>query len=181
VGTGPSGPGLLGDLKLIFRGDEQLETRIILDRLKELEEAPWGDLKDDKPLDARGLSWRLGRYGIAPTVIRFGERTARGYKRADFTDAWTRYLPAVRNSRNERNSAGHSVSDESVLRIDPKHENERNALTSDVTPVADVADTPKGNRVGRCRECGEPCDLPEGWHVFCAPDDIRERILEGAE
>ena len=40
-------------------------------RLHELDESPWGDLRG-KPLDARGLARRLGKYGVKPKVIRVG-------------------------------------------------------------------------------------------------------------
>lgn len=85
---------LLADLKKVFTACERLPTVELLQMLHEMEDAPWSDLHG-KPLDSRGLSYRLKAYGIAPGTVRIGEKTPRGYKRADFLDAWTRYLPSV--------------------------------------------------------------------------------------
>ena len=86
---------LLRDLREIFEVSERLSTETILDRLHALDEAPWGDLHG-KPLDARGLSRRLSKYGIGPKVLRDGDRTIRGYEAAELADPWERYLePAL--------------------------------------------------------------------------------------
>lgn len=87
------GVRLLHDLRVIFGSAEQMTTSEILTRLHELDDSPWHDLKG-KPLDARGLSWRLGQYGIRPRTIRTGYATPKGYRREDLHDAWSRYLPA---------------------------------------------------------------------------------------
>jgi hypothetical protein len=71
-------------------------------------------------------------------VIRVGDKTPRGYERADLQDAWSRYLPDLRNDRNNRNSAGQAVADESVLQQQLEI---RNTMTSDVAHVEPVADT----------------------------------------
>jgi hypothetical protein len=86
------GVRLLSDLRQIFAGAEQLTTSEILTRLHDLDDAPWHDLKG-KPLDSRGLSWRLKQYGIKPRTIRVGYATPKGYRREDLHDAWARYLP----------------------------------------------------------------------------------------
>lgn len=68
-----------------------LPTENLLNTLNSYEESPWGDLRG-KPLDARNLSRRLGKYGIAPHNIRANDRVVKGYRREDFVDAWARYL-----------------------------------------------------------------------------------------
>lgn len=86
------GVRLLHDLRLIFGAAEQMTTADILTRLHEMDDSPWHDLKG-KPLDSRGLSWRLKQYGIKPRTIRTGYATPKGYRREDLHDAWARYLP----------------------------------------------------------------------------------------
>ncbi len=86
------GVRLLADLRSIFGEEEVMATQTILDRLHAMDEAPWGDLRG-KPLDARGLSRRLGKYGISSTKVWAGT-ALRGYRRDDLWDAWTRYLPS---------------------------------------------------------------------------------------
>lgn len=86
------GVRLLHDLRLIFGEADQMTTADILARLHDLDDSPWHDLKG-RPLDARGLSWRLKQYGIKPRTIRTGYATSKGYRREDLHDAWSRYLP----------------------------------------------------------------------------------------
>jgi len=69
---------LLGDLRDVFGEADRMSTAAILDALCKLEEAPWASLKG-APLDARGLAWRLGHYGIVSAVVRLPDgRTPRG-------------------------------------------------------------------------------------------------------
>ena len=83
---------LLADLKLTFGDAVSMTSRSLLVALTNLEEAPWRDLRG-KQLDERGLANRLRAYGIKSTTIRTEAGVAKGYKRADFFDAWSRYLP----------------------------------------------------------------------------------------
>jgi hypothetical protein len=86
------GVKLLADLRTVFGNSDTKRTAEILADLCAMEEAPWGDIKG-KPLDARGLARQLKQYGVKSHVIRFGEGTANGYRRADLLDAWDRYVP----------------------------------------------------------------------------------------
>jgi hypothetical protein len=85
---------LLADPRSVFGDHEFLSTDDILTALHALDESPWADLRS-RPLDARGLSDRLRKYGIKPKQKRLGERNVRGYDRAELADSWARYLPAV--------------------------------------------------------------------------------------
>jgi hypothetical protein len=82
---------LLADIKKVFGSEDALATVSILDRLHNLDESPWQDMRG-KPLDERGLARRLAPYGVKPKVVRIGTATPRGYTREDLFDAWTRYL-----------------------------------------------------------------------------------------
>jgi Protein of unknown function (DUF3631) len=127
---------LLADLEPVLSDTDRLDSKTIVERLRQVEEAPWADWYG-KGLDARGLAKLLRPYGIKPKVIRLGTGTARGYERADLQDAWSRYTHPTRNERNERNSAGQRVTpvtDSAVSVTD------RNALTSDVTDVTGVTE-----------------------------------------
>lgn len=53
-------------------GDHLPVTRIteqILEQLNQIGETPWGDMRG-KPLDSRGLSRRLAKYGVKPKLVR---------------------------------------------------------------------------------------------------------------
>lgn len=97
------GVKLLADLKMVFGDWEQLPTATILEKLNGMDESPWGDLRG-KPLDARGLSKLLNKYGVKPTTIRTGTGTPKGYRATDLFDAWQRYLPP-RSPENSATSA----------------------------------------------------------------------------
>jgi len=108
------GVKLLADIKAVFHVDEhELPSKLILDRLVDLPESPWGDIHG-KPLDERGLARRLRAYAIRPKTMRKGATTPRGYNRADFEDAWRRYLPPSPEKSETAETAKtpeHSVSD----------------------------------------------------------------------
>lgn len=87
------GVRLLGDMKLIFGGRDSMSTEEILIALRNMTEAPWSDIRG-KPIDSRILAKKLSPYSIRPTTIRTGPNTPKGYLKADFIDAWTRYLPS---------------------------------------------------------------------------------------
>lgn len=103
-GTTPSlGIRLLADLRQVFGVAEHLSTESIIKALCALDEAPWGDIRG-KPIDARGISNRLGVYGIKSKNVRDGERVPKGYARVDLWDAWQRYLGA-----SPKDSATHAT------------------------------------------------------------------------
>ena len=85
---------LLRDLRQVFAdtGAVRLASEEIIDRLVEMDESPWGDLRG-KALDARGLSRRLSKYAVSPRALRDGSRVFKGYAAEDLVDAWSRYLP----------------------------------------------------------------------------------------
>jgi hypothetical protein len=90
-----AGVRLLSDIRSVF-DDERLSTEAVLERLRDLEEAPWGDWFG-KPLSARSLAKMLRPYGIGP----HSDGTSRGYRREAFEGAWARYLPPQVSTRQE--------------------------------------------------------------------------------
>ena len=93
-GSTPSlGVRLLSDLRTIFGDQDAISTEEIIKMLCQIEEAPWGDLRG-RPINPRGISTRLGAYGIKSKNVRIGEHIAKGYARTDLWDAWQRYLGA---------------------------------------------------------------------------------------
>ena len=84
---------LLTDCRAAFRGDSALATTELLHRLKADPEAPWGEYGPNG-MSGKKLAAMLTEFGIRSGNIRFGDGAqAKGYHRADFTDAWTRYCP----------------------------------------------------------------------------------------
>lgn len=73
--------------------EDKISTSILLDRLTNIPKSIWSNYEFGKPLSARGLGRLLEPYGIKSKMIRFGNDQARGYYKAQFEDAWERYLP----------------------------------------------------------------------------------------
>ena len=152
------GVRLLSDIKLIFEGDA-MSSKAILHRLLDLDEAPWKDLKG-KPLDERGLAHRLRQYGVKSKTIRVGEITPKGYVKADFVDAWSRYLPPLDKSTTNATSATdmhfQAVIADDVADVEDGVALERAEKLNGRNAVADVADVAQsaGNGQRLCAQCG---------------------------
>ena len=124
---------LLRDIRAVF---DRLEIRnsvtdLLITNLREIEESPWAVIRKGEPIDARGLAQRLRKYGIEPKPIRDGDRVFKGYTRAQFEDAWSRYLPALGPADIEEVTSVTAATDRAPLW------------------AADQLGTP-----GRCAECG---------------------------
>ncbi|MGD0894554.1 MAG: DUF3631 domain-containing protein [Acidimicrobiales bacterium] len=117
---------LLDDLRSVFGEREHLSTEEILAALVALEDAPWADLRG-KPLDARSLARRLARYEVKPRTVRIGDRTSKGYSRADLFDPWSRYLPAVSE-----------VTDVTATYVGSPRGSETDPVTVGQSPIANV-------------------------------------------
>jgi len=140
------GVRLLADLRVVFGADDRLYTDTVLDRLHKLDEAPWSDLRG-RPLDARGLAYRLRAYEVRPVQVNIDGTNRRGYRREDLHDVWLRYLPAesatsatdatgqVRESDWVADAA--EVADTSATSAPSATDDE--PLTSGLARVADVA------------------------------------------
>lgn len=103
---------LLADSQKLFEKLEkdQLPTTDLVKELVSLPESPWADLRG-KELDARSLARRLAAYGIKPAQIWIDGVNIRGYRAADFRDAWDRYLEPEASARSARPLEGTSGQD----------------------------------------------------------------------
>jgi hypothetical protein len=93
AGSPSLGIRLLTDLKVVFGDRDSLFTTTILERLQQVEDSPWGDLRG-KPISSRGLSSLLRQYEVeSKTVREVGKpKTGKGYRRVDLHDSWVRYV-----------------------------------------------------------------------------------------
>lgn len=153
-----TGVQLLGDLHQVWGPTDQATSTDLVARLVALEESPWGDWYG-KPIDQRWLAKYLRPYGVRPTKLRVGARTAQGYRRADLLDPWSRYLPSEAEHPEPRNTSllsrsgstpkGTAVPDvPDVLDVDAEAE----AATTDLA----------SNRARACHE-GRHGVCPGGW------------------
>ena len=168
--VGGFGLQLLADLRSIFTEshEQAMTTEAILTALCDLDESPWGDIRG-KALDARNLSRRLGKYGIKPKVIRLGDKTARGYERADLLDAWVRYLPDaaagavsdVTHVTHARANRGADVTPPECpnMKFEPTHPEVENGSVTPTPLLPQVSVTcVTAQHSDECRACGEPLD-----------------------
>lgn len=85
---------LLDDIKSIFGEptDDQISSASMIDSLTSMEDRPWPEWKSGKPMTARQLAKMLEPFGIGPKQLWIGGRKQRGYERAQFEEAFGRYL-----------------------------------------------------------------------------------------
>lgn len=108
--SGSEGVRLLRDIRAVFddKGEEGISSSDLVLALTKGEETEWGDLGYNKVLDARGLALRLKKYEIRPArrrVVQDRGHFVRGYERADFEEAWSRYLPAETSGEPSEDAA----------------------------------------------------------------------------
>jgi putative DNA primase/helicase len=75
------------------RDMDRLASADIVEGLVAIEGRPWAEWKAGKPITPTGLARQLARFGIIPHSIRIEDQTPKGYMRAQFEDAFARYLP----------------------------------------------------------------------------------------
>src|SRR5262249_46319995 len=87
------GERLLSDIRALL--DTVVADRIfcadLTARLADIEGSPWADWRSKFTVTT--LAKLLRPYGIKPATVRKGAKTAKGYRRDQFADAWARYLP----------------------------------------------------------------------------------------
>jgi hypothetical protein len=117
---------LLLDIRDALGNGQTVTTAILLARLNELDESPWGARRKGEGLDARGLAGLLRPFGIRSRTVRVGEKTAKGYHLEQFEDAFARHLPGGSPEGSHPSQGSHPAS----------------GLERDVTDVTDVTDNP---------------------------------------
>lgn len=87
---------LLSDIRDLFRqcGRARLSSVEICAALVSMEERPWPEWLDGKPISVRQLAKLLAPLQIRPHQLWSSGENVRGYDLADFNDAFARYLPA---------------------------------------------------------------------------------------
>jgi uncharacterized protein DUF3631 len=98
---------LLEDIQRTFidRGADRLPSAEMAEALSKMEDRPWPEWQQGKPITPRQIAKLLGPFGVAPASIRTGSDTAKGYKLEEFTDLFVRYVtdPSVTPSQVNEN------------------------------------------------------------------------------
>ena len=84
------GVKLLADIRCIIEASkrDRIASKKLVAALAAIETSPWA------ALTVHTLAKMLHRYRISPRTIRNGKQTFKGYLKQDFSDAWSRHLPA---------------------------------------------------------------------------------------
>jgi putative DNA primase/helicase len=95
-------PGIriLMDCREIFlhNAPDAITPAQLIERLCELPEAPWAEWRHGKPITGRGVAKLLKPFDIKstePTRAYDSDKKQRYYKRQNFEDAWSRYIPST--------------------------------------------------------------------------------------
>jgi hypothetical protein len=85
---------LLQDLRDLFEVEEaqELSSFFIVAALVKMEDRPWPEYKQDKPITQSQLAQLLKRYKVKPGPIRWKGAQARGYRRTQLEPLFERYL-----------------------------------------------------------------------------------------
>src|SRR5262245_17696260 len=93
AGEDSQGVELLGDVRKAFDAGQaaDMPTKALITALSTDEERPWATYSKGEPITDRQLAKLLKPFGIMSTTVHpQGAPHAKGYRRADFADAWVR-------------------------------------------------------------------------------------------
>jgi hypothetical protein len=172
------GPGLqvladIRDYSFLRREEEAgkrligLPTRDIIADLVGIEDSPWAEYRNGRPLTAYQLGRLLKRYGIRRVTARFdGGEPAKGYLRADFEDAWSRLLPPI-PPQKVGNSVTVLISSGFGAVTNPVTDgvtsiNGSVTVTDQVTPLLPNGPPGKAHEMGLVTDVTDVTEFPEG-------------------
>ncbi|MGH7119130.1 MAG: DUF3631 domain-containing protein [Acetobacteraceae bacterium] len=159
-GEHEAGTLLLGDIRTLYLGTSatrmapatRMTSADLVRHLGEMEERPWPEWRQGKPMTAPQLAVALRPFGIRPTKLRAdGGRPVQGYHRDAFTESWERYLvpdppftpPEGGSGLEHRNNADNS-----------SEKAEKRAGTGETVFLAE--------NVEKCSQNNECSDVPDG-------------------
>jgi putative DNA primase/helicase len=91
---GAAGVIMLEDIRRLFVDQklDRMSSAFTVEQLAELEDRPWPEWKQGKPITPRQLARLLEQFEIAPKLLKIAGATVRGYRLEQFADAFARYL-----------------------------------------------------------------------------------------
>jgi putative DNA primase/helicase len=110
---------VLRDIRDFFAahpGVDRVRSIELADALGKLENRPWSEWRNGKPMTPAALARLLGPFRISPGTKREGNSTFKGYLVSDFVEAFESYLPDETVTRSQANIHGLCEPSESVTR-----------------------------------------------------------------
>ena len=108
---------VLRDIRDFFAANPRMDrvrSAELANALGEMENRPWSEWRNGKPITPASLARLLGPFGIAPGTKRDGDHTFKGYLLPDFADAFAIYIPNQTVTPSQPNSDGHCDASQSV-------------------------------------------------------------------
>jgi putative DNA primase/helicase len=132
---------VLGDIRDIFAArseTDRLRSAEMAEVLGAMENRPWSEWRNGKPITPAALARLLAPFGITPGTKRDGESTFKGYLLSDFTEAFATYLPDQTVTPSQPNNDGHrddlrSVTPESDVTVSKASQPNNHGLCDGVT------------------------------------------------
>jgi Protein of unknown function (DUF3631) len=100
---------VLSDIRDIFAalpGVDRLPSVALVDALGAMENRPWSEWRNGKPITPRALAKLLAPFGIIPGTKRHGGATFKGYLLTNFAEAFESYLPSETVTPSQANNGG---------------------------------------------------------------------------
>ena len=137
---------VLSDIRHIFAarpGTDRLRSAELADALGAMENRPWSEWRNGKPITPAALARLLAPFQIMPGTKRDGDSTFKGYLLSDFTEAFGTYLPDQTVTPSQANNDGHcdalqSVTLESDVTVSKASQPNNHGLCDGVTVCADL-------------------------------------------
>jgi putative DNA primase/helicase len=108
---------VLSDIREFFdaRPDvDRVPSAELVAALGGMENRPWSEWRNGKPITPAALARLLAPFGIIPGTRRDGEHTFKGYLRADFTEVFAMYLADQTVTPSQPSNDGHCDASQSV-------------------------------------------------------------------
>lgn len=92
---------LLQDIRRYFnehKKADRVTSQDLAETLKDMLDRPWPEWKGGKPITARQIAKLLGEFKVTPRTVQVkpgDDRTAKGYLKEQFADAFSRYLASA--------------------------------------------------------------------------------------
>lgn len=110
---------MLSDIRDFFAARPEVDRAPSADlaaALGGMENRPWAEWRNGKPITPAALARLLAPFGIAPGTRRDGEHTFKGYLRADFTEVFAMYLADHSVTASQPNNDGNCDTSQNVTR-----------------------------------------------------------------
>jgi hypothetical protein len=108
---------LLADMQVVFRQSqiERIFSRDLVEALVAMSDGPWPEAWRGRPITERWLAQKLAGFDVQPKTLRIGAQRAKGYEKADFQNAFERYLPepggSIRDSVTSEGNTAYPIRD----------------------------------------------------------------------